>query len=78
MTQLLETALAKVQQLTAPEQDAIAQRILDELAGEQKWDEGFARSQNALGRRLAKYAKTSRRAKRDGSEWTICDFATVA
>ncbi len=54
MTQLLETALAKVRQLTASEQDAIAQQILDKLADEQKWDEAFARSQDALGRLVAK------------------------
>ena len=54
MTQLLETALAKVRQLTPPEQDAIAQQILDELADEQQWDEAFARSQDALGRLAAK------------------------
>ena len=54
MTQLLETALAKVRQLPPPEQDAIAQQILDELADEQKWEEAFARSQDALGRLAAK------------------------
>ena len=48
MTQLLEEAIAKVQQLPDAEQDAIAQLILDELADEQQWDEAFARSQDTL------------------------------
>lgn len=48
MTQLLEEAIAKLQQLSPQEQDAIAQLILDELADEQQWDEAFARSQDAL------------------------------
>jgi hypothetical protein len=50
MTQLLEKALAEVQKLTDPEQDAIAAMILDELADEWRWDQAFARSQEQLGR----------------------------
>lgn len=54
MTQLLEQALAEVQKLPASAQDAIASLILDELADEQRWDEAFARSQEALARLAAK------------------------
>jgi hypothetical protein len=54
MTQLLEEAIAKVQQLPAPDQDVIAQLILDELEDEQRWDQAFARSQAALSRLAAK------------------------
>lgn len=54
MTQLLEEAIAKLQQLSPQEQDAIAQLILDELADEQQWDEAFARSQDALADLAAK------------------------
>lgn len=50
MTQMLEKALAKVQELSAAEQDAIAALILEELADEQRWDEAFARSQDQLAR----------------------------
>jgi len=50
MTQLLEKALAEVQKLTDPDQDAIAAMILDELADERRWDQAFARSQEQLGR----------------------------
>jgi len=50
MTQLLEKALAEVQELTDPDQDAIAAMILDELADERRWDQAFARSQEQLGR----------------------------
>ncbi len=42
MTQLLEEAIAKLQQLPPQEQDAMAQLILDELAAEQQWDQAFA------------------------------------
>jgi aspartate/glutamate racemase len=61
MTQLLEEAIAKVQELPAQEQDAIAQLILDELADEQRWDQAFARSQDAL-RRLAAQVREDIRA----------------
>jgi hypothetical protein len=36
MTQLLEQALAEVRKLSAPEQDAIAALILEELADERR------------------------------------------
>jgi hypothetical protein len=43
MTKLLEDAIDKVRQLGEPEQDAIAQIVLDEIASEARWDELFAR-----------------------------------
>lgn len=48
MTQLLQQALAAVQQLDAAQQDTIASLILDELADEQRWDQAFARSEDKL------------------------------
>ena len=54
MTQLLQQALAEVQRLPHPEQDAIATLILEELADEQRWVEAFARSQDRLARLAAK------------------------
>jgi hypothetical protein len=54
MTQLLQKALAEVQKLPEPEQDAIATLILDELADEQRWEESFARSQDRLAQLAAK------------------------
>lgn len=48
MTQLLQQAMAKIQELPKSEQDAIASLILDELADDQRWAESFARSQNRL------------------------------
>lgn len=50
MTQLLDKALAEVQKLPEPDQDAIAAIILDELADERRWDDAFAASQEQLGR----------------------------
>jgi hypothetical protein len=54
MTQLLEQALAEIQKLPEPEQDAIASLILEELADERRWDEAFARSQDQLARLATK------------------------
>lgn len=62
MTQLLDEAIAQVQQLPAPEQDVIAQLILDELADEQRWDLAFAQSQD----KLAKLADKVRQEIRSG------------
>lgn len=44
MTQLLEQAIERVRELPADEQDALAQRILDELRDEESWNEAFART----------------------------------
>jgi len=54
MTPLLEQALTEIRRLPEPEQDAIASLILDELADERRWQEGFVRSQDQLVRLAAK------------------------
>lgn len=48
MTQLLKRAFDKASQGPEALQDAIAALILAELESEQRWDESFARSQDAL------------------------------
>ncbi|MGC2237211.1 MAG: hypothetical protein WA584_13685 [Pyrinomonadaceae bacterium] len=48
MTELLEKAFAKASELPQDEQDLLAQSLLDDLAAEEKWDEAFANSQDAL------------------------------
>ena len=48
MTRLLSQALAELHKLPESQQDAIAAVILDEIADERRWDEEFARSQDAL------------------------------
>jgi hypothetical protein len=48
VTKLLKQAIAEVQKLPEPEQDAIAALILDEMVDEQRWDEAFAQSQDQL------------------------------
>jgi DnaJ-domain-containing protein 1 len=48
MTQLLEQAVDALRQLDAPNQDAMAAIILEQLANERHWDEAFARSQEPL------------------------------
>jgi hypothetical protein len=48
MTRLLEKVLGEVAKLPAPEQDAVAALVLEELASEKRWSESFAKSQDAL------------------------------
>lgn len=48
MTDLLTKAFAAVSRLPADEQDAMAGLLLAELASEEKWEERFAKSQDAL------------------------------
>ena len=54
MTQLLEQAIGEARKLPAPEQDAIAALILEELADDRRWDEAFANSQEQLSKLAAK------------------------
>jgi hypothetical protein len=42
MTELLQQAIAQIQQLPPEQQDAIAARFLAELQDEQKWETHFA------------------------------------
>ncbi|MEH1910166.1 MAG: hypothetical protein V7L05_32020 [Nostoc sp.] len=53
MTELLEQAIAKLKNLPATEQDAIAAMILAELEDERRWDEAFARSSDMLAKLAA-------------------------
>lgn len=61
MTELLETAIAKLKTLPHQEQNAIAAMILEELEDERRWDELFARSPNLLAK-LAAEAMAEHRA----------------
>lgn len=53
MTHLLEQAFQRARQLPAEAQDAIAQRILDELRDEQAWSAVFARTSDEQWDKLA-------------------------
>jgi hypothetical protein len=53
MTELLEQAIARLQNLPSSEQDAIATIILEELEDELQWDATFASSQNTLAKLAA-------------------------
>ncbi len=53
MTDLLEHALRKVNNLPDPEQDAIATIILEELEDQARWEKAFAHSQDALAKLAA-------------------------
>ena len=48
MTELLEKAFARVAELPALEQNIFANWILEELASEQRWQDTFAGSEDAL------------------------------
>lgn len=48
MTQMLKRAFDEASRRPVALQDAIAALVLAELASEQRWDESFARSQDAL------------------------------
>lgn len=53
MTELFERAIAVVQSLPESEQDVIAAIILAEVEDEQRWDEAFSRSPDALAKLAA-------------------------
>ena len=57
MTDLLEQAIAKIQALPAEEQDAIARRILTELADEKAWASRFEATTDQQWDRLAEAAR---------------------
>ena len=48
MTDLLKEAFDAASQLSDKEQDAVAEWLLAELASEERWEERFAETQNAL------------------------------
>ena len=48
MTELLEKAFAEASKLPASEQDALAGRILEDLASDRRWDQAFAQSSEQL------------------------------
>lgn len=48
MTKLLEKAFEVATKLSPEQQDALAAIVLDEISSEQRWDEAFASSQDAL------------------------------
>jgi len=49
---MLEKAIAKAQKLSAAEQNAIAQIVIDEIESERRWEEVLAKSPGKL-RKLA-------------------------
>jgi hypothetical protein len=53
MTDLLKSAIAKLQTLPESEQDVIASVILEEIEDEQHWDAAFARSPDVLAKLAA-------------------------
>ena len=54
MTQLLQQAIAELQKLSDPDQNAMAAIILAEIADDKEWDDAFANSQDGLSQMAAK------------------------
>lgn len=50
MTELLEKAFTEASRLPLAIQNLIAERLLEDINAEGKWDESFAASQNELSR----------------------------
>jgi hypothetical protein len=50
MTKLLKEVLAKLSKLSPERQDEIAALLLAEMESDARWDEAFAKSQDALER----------------------------
>jgi len=63
MTELLEQAIAKLKNLPASEQDAIAALILEELEDEVLWDRAFGQSQDLLAKLSAEAMAEERAGK---------------
>ena len=55
----LKKALAKASRLPTAAQEQLAVQVLDDIAGELKWDQALARSQRLL-ERLARRARSAR------------------
>lgn len=62
MTTSLEKAFAKAASLPAAAQDQLAEQLLEDIEGEQRWDETLLNSQDLL----EKLADRARQAKKDG------------
>ena len=62
MTDLLERAFAEVQKFPADVQDAIAARILDDLADERQWDALFDATTDEQWHRMAELVRRDIRA----------------
>jgi len=61
MSELLEHAVEKVRKLPDAEQDAIAAIILEELKDEARWEQAFAKSQDALAKLAAEAMEEDRK-----------------
>lgn len=48
MTDLLEKAFNKASRLTPAEQDALAERLLEELESEERWEKAFEGAEDVL------------------------------
>jgi hypothetical protein len=62
MTELLEKAIAEIQKLPPEMQDAVAARILEDLADERQWEAQFAATTDEQWDRMAEAVRRDIRA----------------
>lgn len=67
MTQVLESAISKLSQLSAVDQDRIGLWLLEEIADEEKWADRFRESDGSL-------AKLASEARAAGSAGLVTDI----
>jgi hypothetical protein len=63
MTAVLRKAFARASSLPKPAQEQLAAQMLDDIAGEEKWDKTLARSQPLLEKLAAKARRASKAGK---------------
>ena len=63
MTTALEKAFAKASRLPASVQDQLAEQVMDDIAGDSKWDATLADSQDLLEAMAGKARKARRQGK---------------
>ena len=63
MTKMLERAFKKAASLPEPDQDALAEWLLQELESETRWQDLFAKSQDGLSRLAAEAREEHRLGK---------------
>jgi hypothetical protein len=68
MTPSLEKAFAKASRLSEAAQEQLAEQVLDDIAGELKWDQALAKSQGLLERLARQTISAKRRGKTSKKE----------
>jgi hypothetical protein len=74
MTSALQQAFAKAAELPLDRQDTIAAIVMEEIADEERWQQSYARSQDALSKLAAAVRKEDAEGRTQSSSfWTSLD-----